>query len=402
MPGRPGIIVEGLWKKFHRGELHDSLRDLLPALTRRALGRDTPRQELASGDFWALRNVHLSVQPGEALGVIGPNGAGKSTLLKVLTGILRPNRGGVAVHGRIGALIELAAGFHPDLTGRENVFLQGAIMGMPRAEIRAMFDRIVAFAGVEPFVDTPVKRYSSGMHARLGFAIAAHLDPDVLLVDEVLAVGDRAFQARAFERMRQIVGSGIPVVVVSHQLERVATLCDRAVLLDRGQVAASGTPAECIRMYVTPRSYEPQPDAPLRVTALHVEPAAATRSGGRVNVRARIARKERADPGRYSIAFAVTSDRTGERVFAVGTRMADIRLPDADEFEVVASLQMNVSPGTYYVTTEVWDVHGERRSSDGPSRTIHVGPGAPFDGPIQLNGRLAVFTPADTQTRTTS
>src|SRR5439155_25060867 len=182
----PMIAFDGVWKKFRRGEHHDSLRDLIPALARRLGTRREPA--LDADEFWVLRDVSFEVKPGQVLGIIGPNGAGKSTALKLLTRILKPTKGTARVHGRVGALIELAAGFHPDLTGRENIFLQGAIMGMRRDDIRRRFDEIIEFAGIPDFIDTPVKRYSSGMNARLGFAIAAHLDPEVLLIDEVLAV----------------------------------------------------------------------------------------------------------------------------------------------------------------------------------------------------------------------
>jgi lipopolysaccharide transport system ATP-binding protein len=260
-----------VWKKFRRGERHDSLRDLVPAMFAR-LGRRRQEQPLAREEFWALRDVSLQIGPGEAVGVIGPNGAGKSTLLKILTNILRPNKGQRSVEGRIGALIEVAAGFHPDLTGRENVYLQGAILGMPRAEIGRKFDAIVDFAGVEEFIETPVKRYSSGMNARLGFAIAAHLDPDVLLVDEVLSVGDVAFQAKCVDRMRTLLTKGVPLVFVSHNLTAVVDLCTRAVLIDRGVVRYDGRPAEAVAEF---RRYRPEPSAaadgladagPIRIT----------------------------------------------------------------------------------------------------------------------------------------
>src|SRR6266542_999549 len=246
----PGIEVHHVWKRFRRGELHDSLRDLVPALARRLVGRAPPADELRTGDFWALKDVSFTVRPGQALGIIGPNGAGKSTVLKILTRILRPNRGACTVRGRIGALIEVAAGFHPDLTGRENVFLQGAIMGMSAADTLRKFDEVVEFSGIGEFIDTPVKRYSSGMSARLGFAIAVHLDPDVLIIDEVLAVGDYSFQQRAFGRIRELVRRDIPVIVVSHQLDRIAELCTDAILLNRGEVVRQGKAADCIAAYV--------------------------------------------------------------------------------------------------------------------------------------------------------
>src|SRR5690349_15481894 len=248
--GAARIEFDQVWKKFARGELHDSLRDLVPATVRRLAGRGPARDELSGEEFWAVRDVSFEVRPGEALGILGPNGAGKSTILKLLTRILVPTRGHCAITGRAGALIEVAAGFHPDLTGRENVFLQGAIMGMPRSEIIRKFDEIVAFAGVSDFIDTPVKRYSSGMNARLGFSIAAHLEPDVLLIDEVLSVGDFKFQSRAFSKISELVRRAIPVVVVSHQLDQIATLCTHAIYLEHGQIAEAGSPNDCIRRYL--------------------------------------------------------------------------------------------------------------------------------------------------------
>jgi lipopolysaccharide transport system ATP-binding protein len=246
---RPVVVFDGVWKKFRRGERCDSLRDLLPSLARSTFRR--ARRDLEpDGEFWALRDVSFEVKPGEALGIIGPNGAGKSTTLKLLTRILRPTRGACHVRGRVGALIEVAAGFHPDLTGRENIYLQGAIMGLDRATVRARLDEIIEFAGVSAFVDTPVKRYSSGMNARLGFAIAAFLQPDVMLVDEVLAVGDMAFQRKCVERMRTFRDNGAAIVLVSHDLATIARLCQRAVLLERGAIVTSGAVSNVVSTYV--------------------------------------------------------------------------------------------------------------------------------------------------------
>jgi lipopolysaccharide transport system ATP-binding protein len=245
--GESAVIFDHVWKKFRRGERHDSFRDLIPAQIRRLTGRTRP--DAAAREFWAVSDVSFEVAPGEALGIIGPNGAGKSTILKLLTRILRPTKGFTAVRGRVGALIEVAAGFHPDLTGRENVYLQGAIMGMKRGEIGQKFDQIVDFSGVSEFIDTPVKRYSSGMNARLGFAIAAHLDPDVLLIDEVLSVGDAAFQDRCVARMRELLGRGLPMIFISHNLPAVIDLCTRAIVLQRGNVRFDGDPAEAVSVY---------------------------------------------------------------------------------------------------------------------------------------------------------
>jgi len=247
---QPSVVFENVSKKFSRGERFTSLRDLVPAMASALFRRRQP-EALGAREFWALRNVSFEVQPGEALGIIGPNGAGKSTALKVLTRILRPDQGRSIVRGRVGALVEIAAGFHPDLTGRENVYMQGAIMGMRRAEIARKFDEIVDFAGVEEFIDTPVKRYSSGMNARLGFAIAAHLDPEVLLIDEVLSVGDLAFQEKCYERMQRFARSGIAIAFVSHNLSAISALCTHVLVLHHGQVQTLGPTHEALTVYAT-------------------------------------------------------------------------------------------------------------------------------------------------------
>jgi lipopolysaccharide transport system ATP-binding protein len=245
----PGILFNGVWKKFRRGIRHDSLRDLIPSTFRRAIGRARGQAELQAQEFWAVRDVSFEVRPGEALGIIGPNGAGKSTILKLLTRILRPTRGECRIVGRAGALIEIAGGFHPDLTGRENVYLQGAIMGMRRREIARKFDEIVDFAGAAEFIDTQVKRYSTGMNARLGFAIAAHLDPDVLLIDEVLSVGDASFRAKCMERLRELFRRHVPLVLISHNLPIVQELCTRVMVVEKGIVRFDGDPARGIQQY---------------------------------------------------------------------------------------------------------------------------------------------------------
>lgn len=245
----PAVIFDGVWKKFRRGERHDSLRDLVPATFKRLVNRPAV-DALDAQEFWALRDVSFEVKPGEALGIIGPNGAGKSTTLKLLTKILKPTKGRCEVRGRVGALIELAAGFHPDLTGRENVYLQGAIMGMTRPDIARRFDAIVDFAGVESFIDTQVKRYSSGMQARLGFAIAANLEPDVLIIDEVLAVGDFTFQQKCYERLARFRDDGVPIVLVSHNLQAIAKLCHRALLLQPGKPHVIGTANDITALWV--------------------------------------------------------------------------------------------------------------------------------------------------------
>ena len=243
------VRMDHVSKKFRKGELHDSLRDLIPALGRRLLGR-LPQQSDLQREFWALKDISFEVPRGEAFGIIGPNGAGKSTMLKLLSRIMKPTSGTFEVQGRLSALIEVGAGFHPDLTGRENVMLSGAIYGMSKQETASKFDDIVAFSGLEDFIDTPVKRYSSGMYARLGFSVAAHVNPDVLIVDEVLGVGDHAFQKRCVDRMHAIIRSGATVLFVAHSLKSITELCTRCLLLDHGRMVKIGPSEEVVRTYI--------------------------------------------------------------------------------------------------------------------------------------------------------
>lgn len=243
------LQMEHVYKKFRKGETYNSLRDLLPALT----GKMFRQQELSESDtreFWALQDISFEVRHGEALGIIGRNGAGKSTALKILSRIIKPTKGRMVVDGRLSALIEVAAGFHQDLTGRENIFLYGTILGMTKREIVSKVDQIIDFSGIEEFIDTPVKRYSSGMYARLGFSVAAHVDPEVLIVDEVLSVGDYAFQRKCIERMKEVIRSGATVLFVSHNLKSVAEFCDRCLLLEKGRTVMSGPAHKVISAYL--------------------------------------------------------------------------------------------------------------------------------------------------------
>src|SRR5947209_15345881 len=202
-----------------------------------------------SADMWALRNVTFQVREGEALGIVGHNGAGKTTILKILSGISTPTSGEITIRGRLAALVEVSSGFHPELTGRENIYLHGAMLGMRRSEIRKKLDSIIEFSGVGRYIEVPVKRYSSGMFVRLGFAIAAHLDPDILLLDEVLAVGDAAFQAKCLERIAELRKDGRTMVFISHDLAAVYSLCDRALLLSHGSILSDGPPRQVIDDY---------------------------------------------------------------------------------------------------------------------------------------------------------
>lgn len=260
------IRVEGLGKKYvigHQSEyvqyaaLSDVITRNAASLWRRTADMLRGRAIVAGDtteDFWALRGVDFTVRQGEVLGIIGHNGAGKSTLLKILSRITEPSEGRARIRGRVASLLEVGTGFHPELTGRANVFLNGAILGMTRSEIKRKFDEIVAFAEVERFLDTPVKRYSSGMYVRLAFAVAAHLEPEILVVDEVLAVGDAAFQRRCLGKMKEVSSAGRTVLFVSHNLGAMRALCDRGIVMRSGRVAFDGEPDHAISFYLSEMS----------------------------------------------------------------------------------------------------------------------------------------------------
>lgn len=240
------VQVKDLSKRYYIGKKQSgSLRETLS----HAAGNLFSKTE--SEEFWALKDVSFEVQQGEVLGIIGKNGAGKSTLLKILSRITEPTTGSVVIDGRVSSLLEVGTGFHPELTGRENIFLNGAILGMKRAEIRKKFDEIVAFSGIEQFIDTPVKRYSSGMYVRLAFAVAAHLEPEILIIDEVLAVGDAEFQKKCLGKMKDVSEQdGRTVLFVSHNMEAVQNLCNKVMLLKQGEVISSGQPADVVTRYL--------------------------------------------------------------------------------------------------------------------------------------------------------
>jgi len=241
------IHGEGLGKRYHRGlQVDDGLRHSLEAFLRSPIASLRRKKEET---FWALKDVSLEVKEGEVLGLIGRNGAGKTTLLKILSRITRPTEGWAEIHGRVGSLLEVGTGFHPELTGRENTYLSGAILGMGKAEIARKFDEIVAFAELEKFIDTPVKHYSSGMYVRLAFAVAAHLEPEILLVDEVLAVGDIRFQKKCLGKMGDVARAGRTVVLVSHQLNQIRRLAHRVLWIDAASVRQDGPTHEVVSAY---------------------------------------------------------------------------------------------------------------------------------------------------------
>ena len=247
---KPIISVEGLGKKYtirHEGQgRYRVLREEIFKLPQRLFQRKHQDKE----EFWALKDVSFDIMPGDRVGIIGRNGAGKSTLLKLLSRITEPSTGKITLRGRIASLLEVGTGFHPELTGRENIFLNGAILGMSRAEVRRKFDEIVDFAGVEKFLDTPVKRYSSGMYVRLAFAVAAHLEPEILIVDEVLAVGDAEFQKKCLGKMEQVGQDGRTVLFVSHNMAAIQRLCTAGLFLQQGKCTCQGSIGKIIDMYI--------------------------------------------------------------------------------------------------------------------------------------------------------
>ena len=356
------ISFDSVSKKFSRGESHTSLRDLLPALGRRFL-RPRSSAELREEEFWAVRDVSFEVTRGKALGIIGPNGAGKSTTLKLLTRILRPDVGQCRIIGRTGALIEIAAGFHPDLSGRENVFLQGAIMGMKRVDIASKLDQIVDFSGLSAFIDTPVKRYSSGMNARLGFSIAANLEPDALVIDEVLAVGDMAFQQRCIDRMQEFKRNGVAIVFVSHNLQAVSSLCSDALFL-AGSVKAVGNPETVIQAYV--ESSEKKLDAskndavPITAARLLDENG----ESGTLSVRPGTSLVFRVDflptVGASDVTFSVLVYRSTDNMLLYDGHFtnADVQLPaikPGEPFQVDFRFRANLTRGHYRVMVRLED-----------------------------------------------
>jgi ABC-type polysaccharide/polyol phosphate transport system ATPase subunit len=348
------VRLEGVYKKFRKGELYDSLRDFVPALASRLL-RGANRETLASREFWALQDVSFEVMRGEAFGIVGSNGAGKSTILKLLSRIMPPTRGSISLNGRLSALIEVSAGFHPDLTGRENILLNGAILGMTRAEIRQRFDAIVAFSELEEFIDTPVKRYSSGMYARLGFAVAAHVEPDLMIVDEVLSVGDYLFQQKCIDRMNEILTGGATIIFVSHNLRAVSSLCSRSLLLEHGRVVHIGPSREVVQIYMDrgqlARTVES--DRGIRITSVSVGRAGVPESAFEtddymeitVQAQARTPHNDMsvvvaiADDNQYMV-FDTCTQRLGAGPLALG----------ADEMLTVTfRVHLRLAEGTYHI-----------------------------------------------------
>src|SRR6266478_3141088 len=266
------VKIEDLSKRYRIGGLHPgymTFREALAGLMSAPFQKQRDNGLTASDTIWALKNLNLEIQEGELVGIIGRNGAGKSTLLKILSRITKPTKGRVEMKGRVGSLLEVGTGFHPDLTGRENIFLSGAILGMRKAEIERKFDEIVAFSELEKFIETSVKWYSSGMYVRLAFSVAAHLEPEILMMDEVLAVGDAAFQQKCLDKMHEIRQQGRTILFVSHDMAAITRLCKRVILLEKGKITFDGEPREVVKRYLSSswktgalREWKNQQDAP--------------------------------------------------------------------------------------------------------------------------------------------
>jgi lipopolysaccharide transport system ATP-binding protein len=359
------LRLNHVFKRFRRGERHDSLRDLIPSLVKRAVRRDSERA-LDAQEFWVLNDISFDLRKGETLGIIGHNGAGKSTMLKHLSGIMEPTRGSIEVNGRLSALIEVGAGFHPDLTGRENVFLNGVILGMSRAEVKRKFDEIVDFAGIEEFIDTPVKRYSSGMFARLGFSVAAHLEPDILVIDEVLSVGDFAFQRKGLEKMRSIAKSGATVIFVSHNLQAVAEFCQRGILLEKGRVIADGPTDQVVRRYLDTAAghHERQAGGPVRILGASISGVDGQSGRFAAGQRARVSvHIEAAAPTeKVAVVLDVFNTEFYEVFNTSSERLGHppLSLAAGDRANCEFDLELNLGPGTYYLGLYLYRYDVER------------------------------------------
>jgi lipopolysaccharide transport system ATP-binding protein len=353
------VRVDHVSKRFRKGQLHDSLRDLIPAVAGMMLRRGSGRRR-AEREFLALQGVSFEVGRGEAFGIIGPNGAGKSTMLKLLSRLMKPTSGSIEVKGSFSSLIELGAGFHRDLTGRENIYLYGAILGMTRRDIAAKLDQIVEFAGLAEFIDTPVKRYSSGMYARLGFSVAAHVNPDVLLVDEILSVGDDLFQQKCVEHMRKIIRGGATVMFVSHNLKTVAEFCSRSLLLDHGRSVAVGASSDVIGRYLSllREHRAAEQNRPIVIADVRFRdlqgPCNRFQSGDKAWVDIEVVASSFHD--KLAVSFNMR-DENHYMLFETSTEhlgYGNVTLNPGQTFSCTIELSLNLGPGVYYFSVNLF------------------------------------------------
>jgi lipopolysaccharide transport system ATP-binding protein len=386
----PIIRVQGLSKQYHIGgpaAAYSTLRETIMELARKPL-RSLTRNGNAS-TIWALKDIDFEIAPGEIVGIIGRNGAGKSTLLKILSRIVEPTEGRVELYGRVASLLEVGTGFHPELSGRENIFLNGSILGMTRKEIERKFDEIVSFAEVEKFIDTPVKRYSSGMYVRLAFAVAAHLEPEILVVDEVLAVGDHRFQQKCLSKMHDVATHGRTILFVSHNMGAVSRLCKRTILLNEGRVVTIGPTPDVVQLYTVSNTLG---------RAEYLQPAAPQKT---MNLRRVAILKDgemRGDVG-YHESFSIHLEYEVNRALAGGN--VGIGLFSADGTCVFASADFDAhpellemrEPGYYHADIELpaqWLTNGRY--------VVHVYLSSGAGTEIYDNPEALVFTIVDTGT----
>lgn len=388
------LRMEHVYKKFRKGEVYNSLRDLIPALT----GKMFKSQELDQRDkreFWALQDISFEVRQGESLGIIGENGAGKSTALKILSRLMKPTKGRMIVNGRLSALIEVTAGFHGDLTGLENIYLHGTILGMTRREIGTKLDQIIAFSGLEEFISTPVKRYSSGMYARLGFSIAAHVDPEVMIVDEVLSVGDYAFQQRCMERMRAVIESGTTVLFVSHNLKSVAEICKETMLLEHGKIVTIGPTDAVIRRYLSQGvSEDVDPNKPIYISSVKVrdrqgEEKTSFESGEKAWVEVEVTAREPLE--KLAVVIWLT-DQSQYIIFDTSTERlgyAPFSLPAGGTYRCTFELTLNAAHGSFLLCVAIfrYDIQKTYDRRDGVA-TILVGSTMAVRGAVNCFPRL--------------
>ncbi|WP_243226996.1 ABC transporter ATP-binding protein [Microbacterium sp. CIAB417] len=349
-------------------------------------------------DFWALQGVTLDINAGETIGLIGHNGSGKSTLLKVIGGILEPTKGTMRRRGRLAALLELGAGFHPDLTGRENVFLNAAVLGLSREETEAQFDDIVAFASIGDFIDTQVKFYSSGMYVRLAFAVAVHTDPDVLLVDEVLAVGDEAFQRKCMDRIRDFQKQGRTIILVSHSLDQVTELCERCVLLEKGRVVFDGDPTAAVARFrdlleerrvaekVASGSFDRRPEGAITAVSATVQRedgVQVARSGDDIEISLTIA----AEGLESAICRIQIDDALGQKVFATGTDWLKMSVPTINGERVLAFQlrRPQLGGGKYFVNATLMDDRGQTLHNVTQATSFNVEPDPRAIGYVRID-----------------
>jgi len=381
------IHVEALWKNFRL--YHERNRYIKAAMLR---GRRARYEE-----FWALQDVNLTVTKGATVGVIGSNGSGKTTLLKCLTGIYTPERGSISVEGNLAALLELGAGFHPELSGTENIYLNGSIMGMSKKEIDSKFDSIVEFAGLEQFIDTPVKNFSSGMTVRLGFSIATHVEPEVLLIDEILSVGDQAFQRKSTEKIEQFRRDGRTILVVSHSLGLVQQLCDTVVWLEKGRVKMIGPAAEVIAEYTgntygnfaredaSSKTRWGTGDAQVTQVALldgADQPFDTLTSGGEIRIRVEMNSHTRIESPVLRLQLETMS---GELVWSTSTQRgtATLRVLDGPATAILHIPSLPLADGTYYLSVSIVDATGATEFDHCQHwAKVHVTGGQPYDGGV--------------------